>query len=411
MTSPTPEATPGRTEEIRPLTGLRIVAALWVVLFHLGFTAGLPGDRFWVPFRPVIDAGALGVDLFYVLSGFVITLTYLDTLGTRPAWRSTVGFWWARFSRIWPVYATATTLFGLWLLAKHLAGAQNYAYQTPQPVLSVWHYVQQLAMVQLWTHTSYEGTSFVGPAWSISAEWLAYTCFPLLALGLWRLRRTAPLLTGIAASACMVPLTYLILTTGTPYHPWSWLLRIAMGFLAGSLTCLAFRRIRITPRVDRTAAVVAVVVVLAILASLWLLRGHGAYGGILTPMAVVFFFPLLVGSLALSSGGLSRLLSTRLAVHGGHISYSLYLVHMCLIEVLWTGMGLTPVLAPGTPLYKVLVPGVVVLALLLAHLSYRFIEEPARRALRARGPGAWARRAPRVRRVTAAEGAPEAVAE
>ena len=70
--SETPAALRG---EIRSLTGLRIVAAVWVVVFHFSFT---PGDAFtnvWKPLAPIVHTGALGVDRFYVLSGFVITLT------------------------------------------------------------------------------------------------------------------------------------------------------------------------------------------------------------------------------------------------------------------------------------------------------------------------------------------------
>src|SRR3712207_8097841 len=76
------------TGEIRSLTGLRIVAAAWVVCFHFSFTPGDTWTRFWEPLRPLVASGGLGVDLFFVLSGFVITLTYLDQLGPRPAVRS-----------------------------------------------------------------------------------------------------------------------------------------------------------------------------------------------------------------------------------------------------------------------------------------------------------------------------------
>ena len=77
MTTDATTTTVGRGE-IRQLTGLRIVAALWVVAFHFMFTPGDAYTELLEPLRPVITTGALGVDLFYVLSGFVITLTYLD---------------------------------------------------------------------------------------------------------------------------------------------------------------------------------------------------------------------------------------------------------------------------------------------------------------------------------------------
>nr|MDQ2710379.1 acyltransferase [Actinomycetota bacterium] len=111
--------------EIRALTGLRAVAALWVVFFHFRFTPGDAYTPYWQWLRPVVISGEYGVDLFYVLSGFVITLTYADRMGSGPfgggarRWgRTTASFLWNRICRIWPVYATVTVLFLGWLLYK-----------------------------------------------------------------------------------------------------------------------------------------------------------------------------------------------------------------------------------------------------------------------------------------------------
>jgi peptidoglycan/LPS O-acetylase OafA/YrhL len=138
------------------------------------------------------------------------------------------------------------------------------------------------------------------------------------------------------------------------------------------------------------AAVVAALTVVEILIGLWWghWRGQGAgeYGGV-----VVLLFPLLVGSLALSRRGLSRVLGTGPMVHGGRISFSLYLIHIPVFEILWTYMGWTPAIAPGSGLAAFLVPQALLFTVLLAHLSYRYLEEPARLLLRDRGPGRWAR--------------------
>ncbi|WNV74818.1 acyltransferase [Geodermatophilus sp. DSM 44513] len=382
---------PAPSGEIRALTGLRIVAALWVVVFHFWFT---PGDAYravWEPLAPLVKTGALGVDLFYVLSGFVITLTYLDRLGPRPAARAAVGFWWARICRVWPVYALVTTAFGGWLLYKASRAPDGFlVWQNTQPTVTVGSWLEQLAMVQLWHQPAFDGSSWVGAAWSISAEWLAYVCFPLLVLLLWRLRDLPPVVTGGLAVAVLVPFAAACYSTGDPYFAWSWLVRIGGGFLAGALTCLAVRRIRVTPRVERVAAGVAVLAVVEILVGLWWghWRGQGTaeHGGV-----VVVLFPVLVGALALSTQGLSRVLSRDALVHGGRISFSLYLVHIPLFEIAWTHMEWWPAIAPGTGLSALLVPHLLLAALVLAHLLHRFVEEPSRLLLRDRGPGRWAR--------------------
>src|SRR5690242_13528696 len=65
---------PRRIPEIRPLTGLRIVAALLVVLFHMRGNLRHAFPHFAHVAWPVLDSGLLGVDLFFALSGFVLTI-------------------------------------------------------------------------------------------------------------------------------------------------------------------------------------------------------------------------------------------------------------------------------------------------------------------------------------------------
>src|SRR6201996_972005 len=67
--------------EIKALTGLRIIAALWVVLFHFRPMLGDVSPDLRDALAPVLNCGAQGVDLFFILSGFVLTWNYLDRMG------------------------------------------------------------------------------------------------------------------------------------------------------------------------------------------------------------------------------------------------------------------------------------------------------------------------------------------
>jgi len=364
--------------EIRPLTGLRFFAAAWVVLFHLQFTPGAGRLAFFRALHPVVTMGALGVDLFFVLSGFVIALTYLDRLGPslRPA--EARRFVWARFARIWPVFATVTNLFGLWLAAKAIWGTDDkIAFQAVQPSLGASSWLQQMFMVQLWSRSIFDGSSWVGPAWSISAEWLAYLLFPLLAPVFYRFARGPSLALGAASVAVLVPPTAWVLLTGNMYHPYSWLARILTGFCAGVLVYLAVRNVPRTPTVTRLAAG------LSVLASVGVLIGLVATAGLPGDRGkvVVLLFPVLVGALALAGGWPARLLSSGAAVHGGRISYSLYLLHVPILEVVWTAMLRYPVLGHGWPASALTVAASLA-AVVAAHLMYRVVEEPARAGLR-----------------------------
>jgi peptidoglycan/LPS O-acetylase OafA/YrhL len=143
------------------------------------------------------------------------------------------------------------------------------------------------------------------------------------------------------------------------------------------------RRIRRTPRVEQAAARCALATVAAIAVGLWwgdwrgIDNDHSAFGGI-----VVVFFPVLVGALALSRTGLSALLSRDALVHGGRISFGLYLVHIPVFEVFWTLMGWWPKIAVGTSAWALLLVPVVLSTFVLAHLAHAFVEEPARKRLR-----------------------------
>lgn len=374
--------------EVRPLTGLRLFAAAWVVVFHFQFTQGDLLAKVLAPAYPVVTTGAMGVDLFYVLSGFVIALTYLGKLGPRCRWRIAGRFLWARVCRIWPVYVLVTTVFGAFLVFKLVRlGDTSPAYQNVQPELSVAAWLNQLAMVQIWPRPWHDGVSWVGPAWSISAEWLAYVLFPVTALLFFRMRGWPRWLLASVAVLLMSPVAVLCLFTGSPYFPFSWMARILTGFAAGVLTYLVVREIPRTPMVRRAATWASWLLVAAAVGGLGLGAALGVApqgterGGI-----VLVLFPLLVGALALSAGpapaGPARLLSTRWAVHGGRISYSLYLVHVPLFEVFWTAMERVDVLRPNGMLGTVLTPLVFLGTFLLAHLLFRLVEEPVRRSLR-----------------------------
>ncbi|GAA3250491.1 acyltransferase [Pseudonocardia petroleophila] len=383
MTIAAPRTTPSGTQasssgEIRGLTGLRIVAAVWVVAFHFHFTAmsGVTEVVGWL--GPLITSGALGVDLFFVLSGFVIAHTYLASMGPALHVGPTVRFVWARFCRMWPVYALVFHLFGLWLLARLLLGSdENIAFQGVQPIMSVGQWVQQLLMVQMWNNEFLDGASWVGSTWSISAEWLAYSLFPVAALLFYRLRNLPLVVLAVAAVALMLPIASSYATIGSPYYAWSWVTRILCGFGAGVLVHLVVTRLPRTELVRRIASTTAWVLPLTMAVGLWAGQFVApGFGGV-----VIVGFPVLVGALALADRGPAMVLSRPALVQGGKVSYSLYLVHIPMFEVFWLAQAYVPELRGGV------VGHLAALAVIgatypVAAAAFRWVEEPARRSLR-----------------------------
>lgn len=367
------------TGEIRALTGLRIVAAVWVVLFHFRPMLGDASPGFRDALAPVLDCGAQGVDLFFILSGFVLTWNYLDRMGRSWSVHANLHFLWLRLARVWPVYLVTLHLAAVWVIFTLHVG------HVPSPEagqLTAISYVRQILLVQLWFQPYFDGSSWDGPAWSISAEWLAYLLFGLLILVIFRMKHAtrARGLMWLAFAASLPPVV-LLLASGQFYTPWSWLPRIVTQFAAGALACAAVRRLRPTDRARRIAGYLSVLVGVAIVGILYLLHAHPLAGVEDSGGVVDVLFVPLVISLAIGVGSLPALLSTRLMVFGGQISFCLYMVHE-LVHTAWGWAVQQYELALQDQPWKWNVVGLLAIALGAAILLYHFVEEPGRRWMR-----------------------------
>lgn len=368
-----------RSGEIKALTGLRIVAAVWVVLFHFRPLLRDAAPEFLDALTPVLNCGAQGVDLFFILSGFVLTWNYLDRMGWSWSTRATLHFLWLRLARVWPVYLVTLHLAALWVIftlhVGHVPSQEIYRFTAIS-------YVRQVLLVQLWFQPFFDNSSWDGPAWSISAEWLAYILFGLLVLVIFRLARTtrARNLIWLAVGASLPPVVSL-LVTGEFYTPWSWLPRIVMQFTAGALVAAAVSRLQPSDRGRRAAGYLSLLLIAAVVGLLYVFDAHPLHGVTDTSGLVDVLFVPLVLTLAIGTGSLPALLSTRPMVYGGQISFCLYMVHeLAHTTWIWTAeqFQLTMFGTGG----KLLLIGVLAITFAGAILLYHVVEEPARRWMR-----------------------------
>ncbi len=370
---------------IKQLTGVRFVAAAWVMLYH--FQPALAASGLLVPvLHEFLRLGSVGVDLFFALSGFILTHTYLTRLGPGLSVSGSLNFWWLRLARVYPVYFVMLNVAGLAALAQGLVTGEGRRDWMTLP-----SYLKQVFMVQEWGPDPSRGWNF--PAWSLSMEWLAYLFFPLLVLVLWRLRdRLGPWALAGLAFLALTPLLYIGLTRDDdPFlvQGWASTIRIATEFTAGSLTYLAVRKWQHSPTAGKTAAALAWVVPVAILAIAVIMGNIDAlqWEGLPdeAPRGYVVIIPLLVlwlGALALSHGRPSKFLSTHTLVVGGFISYSLYLIH-----IVWYGLwraGMDVVGIDGGPLYLLSTLFLIASTVGLAYLMWHRVEEPAREWMRSK---------------------------
>jgi peptidoglycan/LPS O-acetylase OafA/YrhL len=346
-------------EHLKPLTSLRFLAALWVVLFHYW-------PKLAVDFTPgLVAKGYLGVELFFVLSGFILCHVYLEAAGEGRFKYG--GFLWARLARVYPLHLA--TLLGVGALA----GAATLAgFGVDANVLSWDSLPANLLMVHAWGFAPQAGWNH--PSWSISAEWFAYLSFPVFAWAAWRLRARPQL--AIAAALALIAVLYagferlagFPLTQAT--IAWG-ALRIVPCFAYGCAVYLAWRA-GATSR-PASAALLSVAAVTGVVACAALQ---------LADALIVAWFGLLILGLAGLKGAAGRGLSAAPFVYLGEVSYSVSMV--CVPWKLLAVNGAARLLGLGDEHLPLPVWLAVVAAIpLIAMISYHLVEKPARAAMRA----------------------------
>src|SRR5438874_7436960 len=122
---------------IQGLTGLRGVAACWVVLFHLYSEHGAP-----------LEGGYLGVDIFFILSGFVLSYVYAQEFQSKSS-GAYVAFLTARVARIFPLHLAMLAVLGL--IVVWLPGFAD-AYPKPHERFGLGPFIAAVFLVQNWFH-------------------------------------------------------------------------------------------------------------------------------------------------------------------------------------------------------------------------------------------------------------------
>jgi len=340
-------------KKISDLTGLRGLAAFWVFAYHaIPLTAQLDPSWTW-PLRSVATAGYLGVDLFFALSGFVISYNYAGAGLHRSA--TLYGqFIWKRIARIYPAHLAALLFFA--------AGLSMYPANFD---LSLMGLVKSLTMTQAWAFPAHQVWNPV--AWSVSCEWAAYLLFPLIALAARRLPPWAAAV-GIVCAYAALYVAYRGPWESAPYS--FGLQRVAASFTAGVLVYEIWRRRDAPLNIIGWFAIVAMIVG----ASLLDLKMNWAASAAKLPI----LGSIVVYALACATGSLAR--AFKRFEYAGCISYSFYLVH-------WVPLALAQSLLSSSggdrdPLSVYAALGFSLLtAVAMADFFYRYIEEPARRWL------------------------------
>ncbi len=300
-----------------PLTSIRFFFALGVVLFH--YQLQWPWDALSV--TGLLDRARLGVDAFFILSGFVLTHAYREALETG---RLNYGrFLVARFARVYPAHLAVLAFVGVMVAGASLVGANfDRTFYNPLGLVTT------LLLVHAWFPEVIKA-EWNGPSWSLSAEWFAYLAFPAFAwLGL-KLRDRPGVLLGIAGAVfLMLDTLYQALFGKVVVHAEAnmGILRIIPEFLYG----IALYRFGQRIELRRALAVAAAWGTALLLLTLMHLRADDR-------LVVIMAGPLILSLGLLSKAAANGLFSNRMLLLGGEASYVLYLVHMPVL-IAWKGV-------------------------------------------------------------------------
>jgi peptidoglycan/LPS O-acetylase OafA/YrhL len=330
---------------IPALTGLRAFAALGVVLFHFTRDANLHVSIF----DPIVGRGYLGVDLFFVLSGFIIHHVYRGNFPDGVKGSAYIEFIRNRFARIYPVH-----LLTMIVMLAFFGAGSLILHRTPEDpsASTVSAILASLFLVQGWLNIPSPNL----PAWTVSAEWFGYLLYPCIAF------RTARLGTAsrIAIAICAVPAIE-FLANG---HP---LLRICPEFLLGMMVY----DLRLGLSFGRAGRFVGWFVTGLFVACIYLFPNE--HLGV-----DAAFFAILITALSNNADKLGRLLALPIIVYLGEISYSIYLTH----GPVWAFIKNMARLVGVEISSPLLIGTTVLLVIFVSAATFRYVELPARQALR-----------------------------
>lgn len=303
-----------KKEYFEPLEGLRGVAALLVALIHLQiFQNAITASQ-------IVSKASLAVDLFFVISGFVIGHNYLNSLCT---WGAKINFLKRRFWRLYPLHLLILCVYICFELLRLYTWLQypNFMVEEPVEKITFGSIISHLFLVQVFTgHTHF----FNIPSWSVSIELYAYITFALMAA--LRFLRSAVIGTVVISF-----LLILMFKDGTPLDSAgsiNFTLRGILGFYIGLLVAIERSHRRSAGRFGWISVIFAYF-------SIWLGILYLGQSDFEIFLPLIFGGAVFIISLAQPNGIVFQIISAPILQYLGKISYSVYMIH----SILWSLLG------------------------------------------------------------------------
>jgi peptidoglycan/LPS O-acetylase OafA/YrhL len=304
------------TRELQSLTPLRGIAAIWVICFHYAvcYFPTLHPEQF----SGIFNKGFLAVDIFFMLSGFVLSHVYWrsftpDIASKQSNYLSFIG---ARIARLYPLHMFN---LGLFLAATVVFALYRHGFVARLnsiPVYGARSLTALLANVAMLQGLKASALAWNYPAWSISVEFLAYFLFPFALPCIEHARGSTRALAAVGVVAAFCLFAWL---SGGDFNQWDGpiaLLRCLPEFVLGALLYAGLRDCCWPDWFKNDSAAILV------FSGELVLLHFGA-----PDMIIVAGFPALILSAVMNAGRFASILNTAPLVWLGNISYSLYLAH------------------------------------------------------------------------------------
>jgi peptidoglycan/LPS O-acetylase OafA/YrhL len=339
--------------ELPGLSSLRGIAAVVVLLYHGSFFAfhfaGAAPPWLW-------SRGSLAVDLFFFLSGFVLTHVYARRLDQDRGWRTTGRFLWKRFCRVYPASLFTTIVFVLAFTIGSL----------PFPASA--SFTSQLIAALFLMQVPWLGEVLINsPSWSISAECYGYLLFPFVSPMISRLRART------AAVVCVLLLIEIAVYNTVFSHTqladgWGALVRVLPEFTVGIFAYRYYSERLFWKIWEKDAALIVIAVTIA----------AGCLSGAPDSLTVILL-PVLLLAAVCNSGRLGGLLNATPLRWLGEVSYSLYIFQILPFMVAVSLSGTLAVYGISGSRFEVIA---VLFTFGSCVLVHRCVDVPARAALR-----------------------------
>lgn len=375
-----------KVPDLPNLHALRGIAALMVVVYHFdGIVMGLNFSHG----SSIIHKGYLMVDLFFILSGFIILHVYGDYFSKQLSWKNYFNFLKARFARIYPLHLFTLLLVVFIFYASlnsYMLGDMSNSIYDPAAIPSHLFLLQSFGLQRIftWNITS----------WSISAEWFAYLLFPFMALFISKKKMFTYLMMVVFVIFIYLAIVYYlprsilsksILNMNDINVSYDWgFLRGLAGFMTGMIAYYLYQNKKLIYFLSKDIIGLASIILLAT-----------ALSNQINDLVYIPLFMILLLCFAGNNQILSKIFTLKPFQFVGKISYSIYMLHYILIFTVllpaldlmrfnYTGPGsLNPKLSIGLSLCLMFL----ILVVLFSSLSYDLIEKPFRNWINKKRPG------------------------